>query len=444
MAFFTNGAWLEAQGILGVVDDLNTLHLIKENGEALTRRTSNQLKLSYPIVNIVVHDGSSSERPGFYIFTSDGMVHKFDYMQDHEANLQKVAILIQDAVSAKTPQLPHSVSCVDYHQDHSLVVLIGNPNAFLSSNGSSGACFLYVLHFNGNLEFSLSFPSLQLEGTFFPPKDQATFASSAKVRISPQSKHIATLDLNGSVNIFVLANDKRSASLHPPRNGTQLSDVKDISWWTDNILMVVKEKGSINMYSISGNRVVSEDGHVLSTPQLEKARAVEGYTFILQSSRYEGNNTFEEVDIPEKYSILIRGNRYKEALDFACKHNLDKDEVLKAQWLSSDGDVHDIDTYLANIKDQVFVLSECLNKVGPTEIALKALLSFGLRITDRFKFSKLDNSIDTSAWDSRIIRLRLLRYNDLLETFLGINMGRYVMTIIMIFFTHIDAIRSTS
>lgn len=222
--------------------------------------------------------------------------------------------------------------------------------------------------------------------------------------------------------------------------------------------MVVKEKGSINMYSISGNRVVSEDGHVLSTPQLEKARAVEGYTFILQSSRYEGNTTFEEVDsnsmpnlqnvsrnnqrsemdkiiwslisfskitVPEKYSILIRGNRYKEALDFACKHNLDKDEVLKAQWLSSDGDVHDIDTYLANIKDQVFVLSECLNKVGPTEIALKALLSFGLRITDRFKFSKLDNSIDTSAWDSRIIRLRLLRYNDLLETFLGINMGRF-------------------
>ena len=153
-----------------------------------------------------------------------------------------------------------------------------------------------MLHFNGNLEFSLSFPSLQLEGTFFPPKDQATFASSAKVRISPQSKHIATLDLNGSVNIFVLANDKRSASLHPPRNGRQLSDVKDISWWTDNILMVVKEKGSINMYNISGNRVVSEDGHVLSTPQLEKARAVEGYTFILQSSRYEGNNTFEEVD----------------------------------------------------------------------------------------------------------------------------------------------------
>ncbi|XP_040385831.1 MAG2-interacting protein 2 isoform X2 [Oryza brachyantha] len=457
MAFFTNGAWLEAQGILGVVDDLNTLHFIKENGEALTRRTSSQLKLSYPIVDIVVHDGSSSQRPGFYIFTSDGMVHKFDYTQDHEANLQKVAMLIQDVVSTKTPQLPHSVSCVDYHQNHSLMVLVGNPNAILGSNGSSGACFLYVLHFNGNLEFSLSCPSLQFEGTFFPPKDQATFVSSGKVRISPQSKHIATLDLNGSVSIFVLANDKHSASLHPPLNGTQLIDVKDISWWTDNILMLVKEKGNISMYSISGNRIVSDDDNVLSTPQLEKARAVEGYTFVLQSSRYEGNTTFEKemdcdskpnlhnvsrsnqcsemdkifwrlisfskITVQEMYSVFIRESRYKEALDFACQYNLDKDEVLKAQWLRSDGDIHDIESYLANIKDQIFVLSQCINKVGPTENALKALLSFGLRITDHFKFS--DDSIDGSAWHCRIIRLRLLRYIDLLETFLGINMGRF-------------------
>uniref|UniRef100_A0A0D9XY14 Sec39 domain-containing protein n=1 Tax=Leersia perrieri TaxID=77586 RepID=A0A0D9XY14_9ORYZ len=187
MAFFTNGAWLEAQGILGVVDDLSTLHLIKENGEALSRRTSNQLNLSYPIVDIVVHDGSSSDRPGFYIFTSDGMVHKFDCTHDHEANLQKVSILIQDVVSTKTPELPHSLSCVDYDQDHSLLVLVGNPNALSSSNGSSGS--LYVLHFNGNLEFSLLFPSLQFEGTFFAPKDQTTFVSSGKQNLTSEQAY---------------------------------------------------------------------------------------------------------------------------------------------------------------------------------------------------------------------------------------------------------------
>ncbi|KAG8051077.1 hypothetical protein GUJ93_ZPchr0009g1656 [Zizania palustris] len=135
--------------------------------------------------------------------------------------------------------------------------------------------------------------------------------------------------------------------------------------------------------------------------------------------------SFSKITVPQMYYVLIRENQYKEALDFAYQHNLDKDEVLKACWLCSDGDCHDIESYLANINDQVFVLSECLNKVGPTEMALKALLSFGLRITERFKFSEFDNRSDVSAWDSRIIRLRLLRYNDLLETFLGINMGRF-------------------
>lgn len=59
ITFFTNGAWLEAQGIFGVVDDLSTLYLIKQNGELLTRRTCDQLKLSASIVDLVLQDGSS-------------------------------------------------------------------------------------------------------------------------------------------------------------------------------------------------------------------------------------------------------------------------------------------------------------------------------------------------------------------------------------------------
>jgi hypothetical protein len=139
--------------------------------------------------------------------------------------------------------------------------------------------------------------------------------------------------------------------------------------------------------------------------------------------------SFSKVTVTEMYSVMIRENRFKEALEFASRYNLDKDEVLKARWLHCDGDTHEIDSYLAKIKDQIFVLSECVNKVGPTEAALRALFSFGLRITDHYKFSGLDNSSEGSTWDSRIIRLRLLRHRDMLETFLGINMGRYVLAI---------------
>ncbi|XP_062204468.1 MAG2-interacting protein 2-like isoform X2 [Phragmites australis] len=455
MTFFTNGAWLEAQGIFGVVDELSELYLIKENGELLARRTSDQLKLSSPIIDLVVRDGSSLQRPCFYIFTSDCTVHIFDYTQETEASLCKVPISTEDVTSTK---LPRSLSCIDYHHHHSLFVLVADSNASFSSNGYSGTYFLYLLHFDGNLG-SLSSQSLQLEGVFSPPKDQTTFVSSPKIRISPQGKHIATLDLTGSVNLFALDGDARTVLLHTLGNGKRLNDVKDIIWWTDNILIVVREDGSISMYNITENKVVSKDDLVLCTPLLEKAKATEGHAFILQSSRYERNGpvdkqmdsvsepnlpsvsgehqqtgmdkvfwsliSFSKVTVTEMYSVLIRENRYKEALELASRYYLDKDEVLKACWLHSDGDTHEIYSYLANIKDQVFVLSECVNKVGPTEAALRALLSFGLCITDNYKFSELNNSRGGSAWDSRIIRLRLLWHRDMLETFLGVNMGRY-------------------
>ena len=100
--------------------------------------------------------------------------------------------------------------------------------------------------------------------------------------------------------------------------------------------------------------------------------------------------------------------------------------------MHSDGSIHEKDSYLAKIKDHKFVLSECVNKVGPTEAALWALLSFGLRITDRYKFSELDNISQGSTWDSRIIGLRLLQHRDMLETFLRINMGRYVLAFLSV------------
>ncbi|PUZ47434.1 hypothetical protein GQ55_7G164600 [Panicum hallii var. hallii] len=458
ITFFTNGAWLEAQGIFGVVDDLSTLYLIKENGDLLARRTCDQLKLSSSIIDLVVQDGSSLLRPGFYIFTSDCMVHRFDYTQGPEASLCEVPISTKDVMSARTMQLPRSLSCIDYDEHHSLFVLAADSNVSFSSNSYSGTYFLHLLHVDGNLELSLSFKSLQLEGVFSPLKDQKTFVSSPKIRISPQGKHIATLDLVGSVNLFALDGDKHTFSLHTLGNCRHLIDVKDISWWTDNVLMLVRADGSISMYSITENDVVSKDA-VLSTPLLEKAKATEGHVFILQSSRYERNTpankqmdsdlepnqpsdsgehqqtemdrmfwsliSFSKVTVTEMYSVMIRESRFKEALDFASRYNLDKDEVLKARWLHSDGDTHEIDSYLAKIKDKAFALSECVNKVGPTEAALRALLSFGLRITDHYKFSGLDNSSEGSTWDSRIIRLRLLRHRDMLETFLGINMGRY-------------------
>lgn len=52
--------------------------------------------------------------------------------------MYRVSILTKDVTSAGAPQLPQSLFCVDYHQDHSFVVLVGDSNISSCSNGYSG------------------------------------------------------------------------------------------------------------------------------------------------------------------------------------------------------------------------------------------------------------------------------------------------------------------
>ena len=125
------------------------------------------------------------------------------------------------------------------------------------------------------------------------------------------------------------------------------------------------------------------------------------------------------------YGILISKKKYQAALDFADSHGLDKDKVLKSQWLNSSHGVNEINIFLSNVKDRDFVLSECVDRIGPTEDAVKALLAYGLHITDHHRFSEVDDDNSSQVWDSRLARLQILQFRDRLETYLGINMGRY-------------------
>nr|CAB3459711.1 unnamed protein product [Digitaria exilis] len=74
---------------------------------------------------------STNVEPGFYIFTSDCMVHRFDDNQEPEASLCEVPI------SARTIQLPRSLSCIDYDKRHSQFVLVADSNVSFSSNSYS-------------------------------------------------------------------------------------------------------------------------------------------------------------------------------------------------------------------------------------------------------------------------------------------------------------------
>lgn len=338
---------------------------------------------------------------------------------------------------------------------------------------SLGSCHLSLWHKNSNTELE-QLSSLQFEGLYLKPKGYRGQLTYPKVLISPQGTFVATLDLTGCLHSFKL--DKEGFTLSRfclgERNDSSMSDnlsnggskssvgFMDFTWWSDHILAVVERNGVVTLIDVLNGSKVQEEDPAYFLPVLERAQKYKGHLFLLATpssqERYNPSDfgstdelqqiewitedrlnqfhfsrlrwcliSFAEKSVLEMYGILIGKKRYQAALDFADSHGLDKDEVLKSQWLNSSQGLNEINIFLSNIKDRDFVLSECVDRIGPTEDAVKALLDYGLHITDHYRFSEVDDHSSSQVWNVRLARLQILQFRDRLETYLGINMGRY-------------------
>jgi hypothetical protein len=76
--------------------------------------------------------------------------------------------------------------------------------------------------------------------------------------------------------------------------------------------------------------------HQVSLDNLQDGAKISHSTFELKS-RSSGWRLLSllEQSVSEMYRILIDGQKYEAARHFATKHGLNKDEVLKSQWLHS-------------------------------------------------------------------------------------------------------------
>ncbi|KAJ4775020.1 neuroblastoma-amplified sequence protein [Rhynchospora pubera] len=426
---FATGTWMEAEGILVVLDDLSNIYVIKANGIEVARQSNKQLKIPLPIIGIVVlEDSNSSESLGrFAIFVNDGSIHQLCIRKAHDISATvSIQHISKNVALSESSQQPSFVACVDFNPNLSLVVLLGG------SDSSSGNYCLYLLRVARNSELIFCCCGPDFIGSFLPsaPKGQATLDSYPKVQISPQGKYVATLDSVGSLKLFKLESNLNSLSYHSSPKGEYLESIVDMTWWGEGILTLATKPGNVFLYDVIDNKKVSQNDAMVSMPLVEGIKHQPGCVLVLESQR-QGENfwslvSFCEVGISEMYNVLIRSKRYKEALGFCSRYGLDKDEVFKAEWLGSVKDISAIDSCLSKIKDKEFVLSECVNSIGPTEPVLRALISFGLSVTDGYRFGNVDQSESRSlAWNMRIFRLRLLQSRDRLETFLGINMGRF-------------------
>ncbi|KAE8723929.1 MAG2-interacting protein 2 [Hibiscus syriacus] len=414
-------------------------------------------------------------RCSFTVLTSDGAFHHIEISHDPRASISST---INSALALKK-QFPPNVFCFDYYPESCFLVIVGGAGAGGSSfttDRKSGSCYLSLWRKGQDLVLE-PVASTQFEGFYGELKDHAAHLAYPKVLISPQGNYIAALDMNGCLHIFKL--DKESCLVtnfaFEVRTNSQvtdkllnecsenLADIADFTWWSDHILTLGKRNGFVTMLDILSGLKVTENEPVYSQPVLERVQQFEGHLFVLESLSSEdeldlsnGNRitndlhqeeetyedgskrsdisnlrwsliSFSERSVPEMYKILIDNSKHQAALDFADRHGLDRDEVLKSQWLGSDQGTNDINAFLSNIKDKAFVLSECVNKVGASEEVAKALLVYGLQITSRFKFSDSDNQESNEIWDFRMSRLQLLQFRDRFETFLGINMGRFSM-----------------
>ncbi|KAG9452632.1 hypothetical protein H6P81_005536 [Aristolochia fimbriata] len=459
---FMHGAWSEIHGILCVIDSMDTLYFIQPNAKEVLRMTRKQLKLSTSVVGLMVLEflgEKSSFLCSFQIITSDGVLHVIDFDKDpHESTSAGPTLNYQ---LAQKQQLPKSLSCMDLHPELFLLILLGEGNGVSeNSKDRSGSCCLSLWHISGNMEFEF-LSSTQFEGSYCIPKSHSGHTLCPKVSLSPEGRHVATLDLNGKFNMFNLDHKVWSFSAVALSSkccsrmgeklqldtGNCLSDIVDFTWWSDHIIILARRSGLVSMLDIQNGTKLLEVDKVFFMPILERVKQTQRCVFILENTSSSNDTetggmhdiydvqdinrlswalmSFLERSASEIYRILVAKKQFQAALDFANHHKLDMDEVFKSQWLSSDQGTNEIKLYLSKIKDKRFVLSQCLNKLGPTEDAVKASIAHGLHITDRYRFLEDEDGQISEAWIFRKTRLQLLQCKDRLETFMGINMGRF-------------------
>ncbi|KAA8544424.1 hypothetical protein F0562_022436 [Nyssa sinensis] len=471
---FTFGTWSESHDVLGVADNTDTLYFIKASGEEITRITERHLKVSLPVIGLIVQDDTDTKKSclcTFNVLTSDGSLHDIEISQDPSASISSTQASNNGATPKK--KFPKNVFCLNYHPEISMLAVVsGAVSISLTSSANTGSYSLSLWRRTGNFDLEPMF-SAQFEGLYSKPKGYVGRLTSPKVLISPRGKFVATVDLRGCLAIFKLDEERCSVSKFScaeqygfqvmndtSRRRESLNDIVDFTWWSDYILTLAKRSGIVTMLDILNGIKLMENDPVFSLPILERVQQFPGNIFLLESTSSEENPessekkaasdlhhieqviedkfnpfdisklqwsliSFSERSIPEMYDILISNQKYQAALDFANHHGLDKDEVLKSQWLHSGQGINEINMFLSIIKDQVFVLSECVDRVGSTEDAVRALLAYGLRLTNHCRFSESEDDECSQIWDFRLVRLKLLQFRDRLETFLGINMGRF-------------------
>ncbi|GLJ28279.1 hypothetical protein SUGI_0555830 [Cryptomeria japonica] len=472
---FLYGVWVDNRNILAVSDSLDTIYFLKPNGEELTRIPKNHLQATGAIIGLFVWEDQSANKYDRYhiiVITADCILHQVVVDGENIAIASSSSKPVQQSKLRK--QHPFGISCSCFHRGLSMLVLAGPIRMDERDEGVAGIYGLSVWRLTKTSDLELICFHSQLRGVLCFPKSHSGPFFSPKLIIASCGRHLAVLDLTENLCVLTLEgrphSDEISLSENIVKNldegitTASLHGIRDIAWWSKGKLLVVKTNGSVNVVDIPSFNNILEEVPLFSSPVVGKNQQSEGHIFVLEtlfsehlseeisesvepkssedvlgstknsSQTYPENGSrgvgwklisLLEQSASQKYKILINGQKYEAAHQFAIQQGLDKDEVFKSLWLHSDYGKESIQKYLPNIEDRSWVLSECIDKVGSSVDSIHAILSYGLLETENNKFEGKQKADSSTMWKYCTMRLRLLQYNDRLETFLGVNMGRF-------------------
>uniref|UniRef100_A0A669DGJ2 NBAS subunit of NRZ tethering complex n=1 Tax=Oreochromis niloticus TaxID=8128 RepID=A0A669DGJ2_ORENI len=218
----------------------------------------------------------------------------------------------------------------------------------------------------------------------------------------------------------------------------QFYPLVDVSWWSDNVLILARCSGSVTVSSVRTLRnllgkscewfepsprvTAAHDGGFLSlevkkrktckdrggddggeseSDEESSAKAryfgyiKQGLYYVTEMERFAPPRkrprtviknyrlvSLRSTTPEELYQRKIDNEEYGEALSLAQAYNLDSDLVYQRQWRKSTVSIASIQDYLSKIRKRSWVLHECVERVPENVDAAKELLQYGLKGTD--------------------------------------------------------------
>ncbi|XP_065910966.1 NBAS subunit of NRZ tethering complex-like isoform X2 [Dysidea avara] len=378
---------------------------------------------------------------------------------------------------------PYGVGSVLYQPQHQIIIV--------AATGIKGVCVSKWRMLDSAPHYAIveGRDVVQKTSSFLPYQQSSSDKAWVfRMELSPSGSTLATIDVVGKLSLYDVPSlklrkswsiEEQKAALQdgegmddiPTNKKDELPHPLDISWWSDQALIIVNSQGSLTVSSTTsldnllGASAEScqaltclTSAHDGSFLFLECEQSTASMTTPLQSITNSANLSESEEEVSstkrvfkhllysltemerfqpprkkprvisrtyrivclksttpqELYRRKIDSEEYGYALQLAKTYQLDCDLVYQQQWNKSPISKATIEDYLSRVSKQQWVMSECLRRVTNNYEAMIDLLKYGLIRTSIEKVAELASE-ETGVVLTKLLRsskVKSLKFND--------------------------------